>query len=1103
MQDGGGDKNLNKFDLTTKVALTKDNKGGTTATLHPQFRTMQPMRVVTIPSSSTGGAQIIQTQLVPQVQTMIKQVDNRITVSRPVTPTSYLPRGPTTVTNIQAPRGSTPIRGSTPPSTVTNITQSFVRTTGSPRAPNSSATATLIPQGTTWMSSSGVQVQVPTQLIRANITQSPRPRVVTQAIPQNSSSNNSLTQQTSIQQSNQTVHGANVITAGNNQAFVATLALPPRQQGASLVYSQVSSTQPNQTFGQGQRLAVATSIGTQRQVRPLQRLPTSNLGMRVSTANLSIRQSVPVLATIPSAASTRTTTGTVTTNLAQIPARIIQPGGTAQVINARGVPANVMTLQPIIRFPNVKTQIPQQLTIAHVSKIATAAPATGSLGTSTSNSPATITVTNLQQGGNQGQGGNMSQNQQLTASIVQGAVLNSQGQLQTQKSPQIAHILSVNPQQQQHQIITSVQQQQQNSSQNSTITSCGKTIPLVTVSVANLPGNVIRGISTMSNRETPVAKVLPRQQIENSGQQNNQSGTSVFIHTTPPNLSGGQQISSQPSGTVASGLPSGTFISPATKFIYEHIPSTSSVSISSSTIIDSIFSLPKTTVSKATSTVVSTMNPIMTSQTSSSSSSGATESTSSSGGTVISSSISYTPQPGSFAVVPTSNRTTVGQIHVSTSNMSQGQGQIQTVPVRFNPQLLVDSSGNQTHSTQIIAVPNTIASSHVSNSNNNSQSTIQTISQLNNQSQGQIIQGLSSQSIMIPASVSKVESPRPNVSSSSSSILRKRDSEGSPIRHSGKNLTAIPVSASSAGSMSTQSAQQMAKQQQQQVQQIQQQLQHLSSQQQDDRPMSPHSRPPSTDGSTTVSATSSPNIDQQEQEEMANLMYGNHMNDLFGGPSGRSSMHSGVPHQNSTESSSNGQIDPSPRKKPRKSNENINTSNMYMMQNSNNKLINNNAIKQSNEMTVKKPQSVSLLQCYKQTWKAANNHFQRYSDVRPRDERRPSVMDLANQAHVLQKVNGWKIYHLSSQVEELCELESQVYDKLASQLESMEAHNSSPDVDRVSELLKGNMQREKIIIDGINDARTQLMKVFDHKSPVADIIHRCASKRNFKKREKP
>lgn len=28
-------------------------------------------------------------------------------------------------------------------------------------------------------------------------------------------------------------------------------------------------------------------------------------------------------------------------------------------------------------------------------------------------------------------------------------------------------------------------------------------------------------------------------------------------------------------------------------------------------------------------------------------------------------------------------------------------------------------------------------------------------------------------------------------------------------------------------------------------------------------------------------------------------------------------------------------------------------------------------------------------------------------------------MDLANQAHVLQKVNGWKVYHLSAQIEDL------------------------------------------------------------------------------------
>lgn len=812
------------------------------------------------------------------------------------------------MTNIQAPRGSTPIRGSTPPTSVTNITQSFVRTTGSPRAPSSGspATATLIPQGTTWMSSAGpVQVQVPTQLIRANITQSPRPRVVTQTIPQNTNSNtitaNVVTQQTGLQQNNQTVHGGNVIGSNNQgltgqQAFVATLALPPRQQGAALVYSQVSNAQPNQQFGQTQRLAVATSLGTQRQVRPLQRLPTTGIGVRVSTANLSIRQNVPVLATIPSVASTRTTTGTVsTTNLAQIPARIIHPGGTAQVINARGVPANVMTLQPIIvnnRIPQVKPQIPQQLTIAHVSKIATATPVSGTMVSSGSNSPATITVTNLQTGGNQGQSSNL-------PSIVSGTVLNSQGQIQTQKTGQIAHILSVNQGQQgvqQHQIIA----QGNTSSANypSTTTSCGKNIPLVTVSVANLQANVIRSIPTIS-REPPVAKVLPRQQsnlMDASGQslqQSTQSGTSVFIHATSPNVSASQQLSTPvSSSSVASGLPSGTFISPAPKFIYEHIPNTTT-SISSSTIIDSIFSLPKTAVCKTTSAVVSTISPHMTSQSSSINNDNLSNATA-----VISSSISYTPQAGSFAVVPSSNRT-LGQIHVSTSSINQNQAQIQTVPVRFNPQLIVDN--NQT-GTQIIAMSNV---SNVTNSQGSigiSQNQMQS-----NQMQNNIQIPTSQTHIMIPATVNKVESPR---QSTPASILRKRDSEGSPIKITGKNLTAIPIQTTAAIQNSTAKIQQ----QQQQQQPQQQQQQHES------RPPSPHSRPPSTDGSTTVSATSSPNLDQQEQEEMAALAYGNHLSDIFGNNSTNSTrvLHP-VQHQNSTGSSSNGQIEPSPRKKPKKS----------------------------------------------------------------------------------------------------------------------------------------------------------------------------------------
>lgn len=92
----------------------------------------------------------------------------------------------------------------------------------------------------------------------------------------------------------------------------------------------------------------------------------------------------------------------------------------------------------------------------------------------------------------------------------------------------------------------------------------------------------------------------------------------------------------------------------------------------------------------------------------------------------------------------------------------------------------------------------------------------------------------------------------------------------------------------------------------------------------------------------------------------------------------------------------------------------------------------------------------------------------------------------------------------------------------------MEAHEQNSDVDRVNELIKvnwkflnifpelhfnvgqkfissrfqGNMQRSKIVSDSINEARVQILKVFDHKSHVSDIVHRCASKRNLKKREK-
>lgn len=897
MQDG--DKNPN---ITTKV-LSKDGKNiTTTLQAQPTFRSIggQPMRVVTIPPSSSG-TQIIQTMM-PNVQTMIKPVDNRISVSRPVTPTSYhIQRNPT-VTSIQAPRGSTPIRTPTPPASVTNITPNFVRTSGSPRAPSSSGTATLISQAPNWISSQGaVQVQVPTQLIRANITQSPRPaRVVTQTIPQNSGTNtitaNVVTQQT-VQGNNQTVHGTNVIGTNNQtitgqQAFVATLSLPPRQQGAALVYSQVSQANQNQNYQQTtQRLAVATSIAGQRQVRPIQRLPTTGIGVRVSTANLSIRQNVPVLATIPSAAQTRTTTIS-STNLAQIPARILQPGGTTQVV--RNVGTNVMTLQPIIvqnnRIPHsVKAQIPQALTIAHVGKISTTPTTTGG-----GSSAATITVTNLPPNNQQNQSTNLN-NQQLTASIVSGTVLNSQGQIQTQKSPQIAHILSVNQpgvQQsvQQHQIINA-QGQSNTGSQQQNLP--GKGLPLVTVSVGNVvQANVIRSITTLTaNRDAPIAKVLPRQQvIDTQGQtiqQSSQGGTSVFIHTTPPNANNQQQT--PVSSSTATGLPNTFISSQPTKFIYDHLPTTSNVTVSSSSLIDSMFSIAQKSVSKATSSTSSTITPFVSTQSNNSG-----EISSSGGSTVISSSVSYTPSGSSFAVVPTSNR----QIHVSSSSINQLSNQIQAVPVpvRFNPQLIVDD--NQTHGgAQIITMSSSNQIASIQPAQNLSQTTTsQPPQQQQQQTQSQTIKGPSQTHLMIPATVTKVDSPRPLLQTSNNSNQRKREADSSPVRPT----KVIAISSASVGLGGGQGQQTITSQAQ------------ITPIKIDERPISPHSRPPSTDGSTTVSATSSPTLDQQEQEERAAIELGNRMSDFFNSTPTTSSGRGMHGHHNST---GGNRVEPSPRKK--------------------------------------------------------------------------------------------------------------------------------------------------------------------------------------------
>lgn len=57
-------------------------------------------------------------------------------------------------------------------------------------------------------------------------------------------------------------------------------------------------------------------------------------------------------------------------------------------------------------------------------------------------------------------------------------------------------------------------------------------------------------------------------------------------------------------------------------------------------------------------------------------------------------------------------------------------------------------------------------------------------------------------------------------------------------------------------------------------------------------------------------------------------------------------------------------------------------------------------------------------------------------------------------------------------------------------------------LERANELIKGNMQRSSLISEGMNEARTQLIAIFQHKGHVTEILQRCGNKRAQKKRDK-
>ncbi|XP_045201514.2 histone deacetylase complex subunit SAP130-like isoform X2 [Mercenaria mercenaria] len=151
---------------------------------------------------------------------------------------------------------------------------------------------------------------------------------------------------------------------------------------------------------------------------------------------------------------------------------------------------------------------------------------------------------------------------------------------------------------------------------------------------------------------------------------------------------------------------------------------------------------------------------------------------------------------------------------------------------------------------------------------------------------------------------------------------------------------------------------------------------------------------------------------------------------------------------------------------------------------------------------------VALLNYYNISWKPRNNHFNRYTDVKAKDERRPTVNELSNQKGVIQKASGWKLYHMAAQIEDLFELEKELNNQLTSLQAAigpeppLKTSLLEDESGMIHELTQGNIQRCKLISDQLNDAKAQMLKVLDHKPKISEIITKHISKRPIKKKER-
>ncbi|XP_066565265.1 histone deacetylase complex subunit SAP130a isoform X2 [Amia ocellicauda] len=136
---------------------------------------------------------------------------------------------------------------------------------------------------------------------------------------------------------------------------------------------------------------------------------------------------------------------------------------------------------------------------------------------------------------------------------------------------------------------------------------------------------------------------------------------------------------------------------------------------------------------------------------------------------------------------------------------------------------------------------------------------------------------------------------------------------------------------------------------------------------------------------------------------------------------------------------------------------------------------------------------VSLLRHYRNPWKSAYHHFQRYSDIRVKEEKKCTLQEMANQKGVVCRAQGWKIHLCAAQLLQLTNLEHDVYSRLTTLQEGLipkKKAGADDDLHCINELIQGNMQRCKLVMDQITEARDAMMKVLDHKERVMKLLNK-------------